>query len=214
MKGRNQLKKLLAGLLLSFGLLFTSLQATEFHYPRQETVKLHKEGFPVGSGVILLPGFVLTAAHVADAPDLETNRSPSDIKGNVILNSDYLQNKIDLSLLWYSEGIYCPCVKLASREAEVDEQVIVVGYPMGLTQVLTEGRSQGVKRITFPTLLGEEDLGDRLVLTASAYGGNSGGGVFVYREGQWQLVGIVVQKAGNLTLAVPLKDIKGFLKIK
>jgi S1-C subfamily serine protease len=51
------------------------------------------------------------------------------------------------------------------------------------------------------------------VMTAAAQPGNSGGGVFVYRDGEWQLVGILVAGAqsGTLTFAVDLATIKQYL---
>ena len=60
------------------------------------------------------------------------------------------------------------------------ERVIVVGFPYGIgatagRSVVTEGRSQGVM------LLPDGDV--KLIVTAPVAPGNSGGGVYVYRDG-------------------------------
>lgn len=213
------MKKLISSLILALGLLVTPVKAdSPYDYPRAETVKLFTET-GVGSGVILSPGIILTAAHVAENEGLVSSRKEG-LVGDILFLEDAIErnnNKVDLALLWYREGIHCPCVKLADYEAQVDEPVIVVGFPSGIAQVVTEGKSQGVlsdiKTYISNGFFGMEVfLGKRLVTTAPVSGGNSGGGVFVKRNNEWQLVGILVEGVANLSFAVPLSTIKDFIK--
>jgi S1-C subfamily serine protease len=213
------MKKYLTCLFLALGLLVTpAIADSPYDYPRAETVKLSTET-GVGSGVVLEPGIVLTAAHVAENEGLVSSRKEG-LVGDILFLEDAIvrnNNQVDLALLWYREGVHCPCVKLAEYEAEVDEPVIVVGFPSGIAQVVTEGKSQGVQQeirtyVSNGFFSMELFLGKRLVLTAPVSGGNSGGGVFVKRNNEWQLVGILVEGVANLAFAVPLETIKQFIK--
>ena len=180
---------------------------------RSQVVKLSMQ-YGSGSGVVLRPGFVLTADHVAELKGLQTMADGD--KGVPVATGDL---KLDLGLLYYPErDAKCPCVTLADHDATMDEPVWIVGFPLGITEVVTYGASQGV--MDHIMVGGEdgisEDIGRRLVLTTSAQPGNSGGGAFVFRNGEWQLVGIVVQvtgtPGGSMTFAIPVSDIKRFLK--
>lgn len=186
-----------------------------FYDVRQE-VGVLKADNGVGSGVVIAPGLVLTAKHVVEIGGLQFRGG--SIKGVVLAEAD----DADLGLLYYPRGegaAVCPCAKLASYDALVDEPVYVIGYPYGIAQVVTVGISQGVQsNVTVPGdpwNLTEAKLGRRLVVTAGAAPGNSGGGVYVKRRGEFRLVGIVIEVVSgygaSLTLAVPISEIKTFL---
>lgn len=178
---------------------------------RAQVRKLTIEG-GVGSGVVIAPGFVLTAQHVAIHPGLMLRAKGP--KGSVLGLGD--SAKVDLGLLHFpARGAQCPCAKLAEFEALPDEPIYVVGYPHGITQTLTRGRSQGVvHHVVVPGAWGiPVVLGQRLIFTATIAPGNSGGGVFVFRDGEFQLVGIVVESTGNgIGLAIPLSVVRQFLQ--
>ena len=188
------------------------------HTPDLEALRsqVHKLSmqYGSGSGVVLRPGFVLTADHVLELKGLQTMADGD--KGVPIAAGD---PKLDLGLLYFPQrDAECPCVKLADHDATMDEPVWIVGYPLGITEVVTYGASQGVMD---HVLINDdqgvpEDIGRRLVLTTPAQPGNSGGGAFVFRNGEWQLVGIVVQvtgtPGGSMTFAIPASDIRRFLK--
>lgn len=141
------------------------------------------------SAITVAPGLVLTAAHCVEGMT------------GVIGHSN---DRLDLALV-QSPTVQCPCARIADREADRDEIVYVVGFPHGLGQVVSIGTSQGV--------FDHEGMpyGRRLVTTATVAGGNSGGGVFVFRDGQFQLVGVLVEMIGNMSMAVPLADVRPFL---
>lgn len=166
-----------------------------------------------GSGVVVRPGLVLTAKHVAEYDGLVTREK--GVKG---VRVALAPETVDLGLIYYpTQDVQCPCVKLADSEARVDETVYIVGFPLGIAQVATVGHSEGVQEhVIFHGEFGMiQDAGRRLVLTTPAQPGNSGGGAFVFRNGEFQLVGIVVSvtgtPGGSLTFAIPLADIKQFL---
>lgn len=181
-------------------------------FPRDQ-VRIVMGGGGNGSGVVIRPGLILTAKHVAEVKGLVLTKGGTKGEGVIVSELD----KVDLALIRYPLAeSQCPCVKLAEYEAEVDETVYVIGYPLGLASVMTTGRSQGVMDVRLVDSWGmPHDLGKRLVLTAGVQPGNSGGGVFVLRDGEYQLVGILVEMAGRpggpISFAVPLEDIKDFL---
>jgi S1-C subfamily serine protease len=185
---------------------------TKADFPRGQVRKLMTENGS-GSGVVIRPGLVLTARHVAIAKGLLITKEGA--KGEGVILSE--QEKVDLALIRYPLGESpCPCVALADSEAGIDEPVYVIGYPLGIAAMVTLGHSQGVIDVSVKDMWGNaHSLGRRLVLTAGVHPGNSGGGVFVYRNGQYQLVGILVEMLGRpggpLSFAIPLSDIKDFL---
>jgi S1-C subfamily serine protease len=161
------------------------------------------------SGVVLAPGLVLTAAHCVVA-NPEPALRPGGATGQVIARGE---GKVDLALLKFPAAeAPCPCVPLAYSEGRVDEAVYVVGYPYGIAKVVTVGTAQGVHEATVAGAFGmPQYLGRRLVITAAASPGNSGGGVFAFRNGEFQLVGILVEGTANLSFAIPLVDIEALL---
>jgi len=155
----------------------------EYHSLREATVLFRDgDGYGIGTGVVIEEGRVLTAAHVAlSAVLVERER----IKG------------VGYSVAWYNKWldlaevrfkISCPCVKVAERTGRRYERIVTVGYPQNLhvdSQIITEGMDQGLSR-SF----------NRRNMTASITGGNSGGGVFAYRDG-WELIGMTTSVLAN-----------------
>jgi S1-C subfamily serine protease len=193
-------------------ILWLLLGCTQGDFPRDQVRKL-TVGDGNGSGVVVRPGLILTARHVAVYKGLVLTKGGAPGEGVTVSE----QEKVDLALIRYplAESA-CPCVKLADYEAELDEPVYVIGYPLGIAAMVTMGHAQGVMDVTTKDDWGNVyKLGKRLVLTAGVQPGNSGGGVFVYRQGEYQLVGIMVEMMGRpgapISFAVPLTDIVDFL---
>ena len=183
--------------------------ADSFQSARATVRLLDIPGVGNGSGVVIAPGKVLTANHVA----VEVEHGLLLEPGRVPVATEKADENVDLALL--GAPVACPCAKLAEYPAQEDEPVIVIGFPMNervQLQILTRGAAQGV-------------IGSQLALTAPVAGGNSGGGVFVWRDGEWQLVGILVATRGQgadapvpigvpvnyLSIAVDLETIRKFL---
>jgi len=159
-----------------------------------------------GSGVVIAPNLMLTAAHIVDGnSDLKVNGKP--IKRIIKSNA-----KTDIALI--EVEISCPCVAIAQNIPEMDQKVYTVGYPLGMEQFLTEGR---VQYFELPK--------NRMITSIPVIFGNSGGGVFTLEDGTYKLVGIVSGVAQicdqfmpvctpvtHLSAIVDLLTLKGFLK--
>lgn len=140
--------------------------------------------------VAIKENLLLTAAH-CDQPNMVVAGVPV-----VVLKKDAAK---DLMLLASTRQM--SFANLA-QSVQVDEEVVVVGYPLGIGPVITTGLVQGF------------DL-----ISAQVAGGNSGGPVF---NRQGEIVGIVsatgvecllgCARTNYLTFVVPLNDIKTFLQ--
>ena len=130
------------------------------------------------SAVMVAPGVLLTAAHCEDnAKKLSGSNLP--IK---FLRKDESR---DLMLLQVAKG--CPCVKMTFEEFVQDEPVVQIGYPEASgVQVLTEGRIQSAV-----DLRKFGNYKQFAMSTAAGAPGSSGGPVFVKRDGQWKVGGLV-----------------------
>lgn len=149
----------------------------------------------------------LTAAH-CDQPGLKINGVSA-----VVLQKD---ESVDLMLL-YVKGSGKGEVKVGDRPA-IDSKVVVVGFPLGMGEFLTEGRVQDAI-----------DVGPAfthiMAITAPIIFGNSGGPVFSKNRltGEYELVGIVSMVAiaslgfipnvvPHMGMVVKAEAIKEFLK--
>ena len=167
--------------------------------PRSYVEKLYQESGGTGSAVVIAPGLVLTAAHVAINDKLLINGKPT--------KTIKIDKNKDLALVQAS--VDCPCAPLGV-DVNLDDKVMAVGWPLGHLEMATEGRVQGWM--------------DRLVLTDSTIApGNSGGGLFAFQEGKWKLVGVTIQVAGmgwgfgfglpvlHMVRSVPIQTVKEFI---
>jgi len=188
---------------LAATLLLLSACAQAPEYPRA-TVHLIEVNGGNGSGVMVAPFLMLTAAHVVgDGTGITVG--PKKLPAKLLKKDE----KDDIALLHVAVG--CPCVPLADLPV-ADQKAVVIGYPINNhihMQIATTGDVQGVWE-------------NRLQITVPAAGGNSGGGVFVLQEGQWRLAGILVQvgmwcmdfacfPVPHLSRAVDTETVKEFL---
>jgi hypothetical protein len=155
----------------------------------------------VASGVMVAPGVMVTAGHVASFKGLRV--------GGEVVRVLYLEDTgaRDIAVLQVISD--CPCAALAQVLPPLDTPVVAVGFPehptVG-TQILTRGEIQGS---TFTH-------GARLVHTAAIAPGSSGGGLFARdAHGRWLLIGInveLVTVATYIGRSVPLGDIREALR--
>jgi S1-C subfamily serine protease len=177
--------------LLSVGL------ASAAEYPRALVVKVGVDtpvGFTFAGAVVLRDGVLLSAEHVSKVKGLRT-QTGSPVK---VVKADAI---VDIALLQI-DGVKCPCVELAESDAKLDEPVILIGFPYSVVATVTRGESQGVHDVGY---------GLRLVSTTPVAEGSSGGGMFVLRDGRWQLVGVLAEGNGLHAFAVPVSSIRAFL---
>lgn len=166
-----------------------------------------------GTGIVVAPGFILTAAHVV--PTDTDNRIIVVHNGEQIATPIKIDRSADLALL--SANVGCPCATVNLTPVQVDSEVANIGFPMYLkygVQFLTRGEVQGEV--------------DGLVLsTVTTAPGGSGSGVFFLTPRGPELVGMTVaisstdigpglfsvkQEIHWVMFSVPSKDIAQFLK--
>lgn len=156
-------------------------EATRFSYLRDATWELTSDEGSC-SAVVIKENMALTAAH-CDGLNMKIAGIPA-----VMVKKSA---EADLMLL-YVDGLPCPCVPVSLENPEQDTVVATIGFPLGLGEVLTEGRVQG------PVPM-EEDMPEELkvrlahltIVTSPVIFGNSGGPVFALIDGEYRVVGIV-----------------------
>lgn len=149
----------------------------------------------------------LTAGHCF--ADTNTGVWIGNIKGQVLK----VDHENDLAL-FKAETSHIPFIKLAPRNPDIDDDILIVGYPLAINgQFVTKGSVQSV-------------TGNRMWLDGSVAPGSSGGGVFTMGPfGNYRLVGVLVEvavdqgdgfffgreKVNYLSRAVPLETIITFI---
>lgn len=177
---------------------------TAKHQARSYVVKMLDKNPAISancSAVIVAPGVAVTAKHCTGfiTPQLESN------DGKRLDITKQTPHPDEDSMILDVPGLHCPCAPVAELKAETDENAFAVGFPYGLLEVLTVGHIQGRVK--------GEDSKYYLVATTPVAPGNSGGGLFVIREGAVYLVGIVsmTDPMGGLTLAAEVTGANSFL---
>lgn len=138
-----------------------------------------------GSGVLISPQEVLTAAHVVQAANKVVVEFPSsrEIGATVVASSP----NTDVALLRLDEPAPTTPVPMGdSDEAMVGDQILVVGAPLGQGHTLTVGYVSA--RRTSRGLIGAGAEVDFLQTDAAINPGNSGGPMFNL---QGEVIGIV-----------------------
>lgn len=163
--------------------LFLSACATTFnqevHKPlRQATVALEtKDGAVFCSGTLIDNYKLLTAAHCDQSIDIYVQGKPAKVvKKN---------EAVDLMLL--EVDLTCPCVPVADEAALMDDEVVAVGFPVGMAQFITKGIVQG------PLVVKNTEnkmLPHVFAVSTELSPGNSGGGIFKHTADGWKLVGV------------------------
>jgi hypothetical protein len=160
----------------------------------------------IGSGVVVAPDLVLTAGHVVDAAAGTDTR--------VLLGADSVTYEVvgidrtrDLALLSVSLPKIQPIVWGDSRSVLRGDEVIVLGYPIGLESVsLTRGVVSSPNQVVD---------GSTFIQTDAAINPGNSGGALVDSRGR--LIGINVGKIASVDVsgigfAVPGTDALDFVK--
>ncbi len=144
-----------------------------------------------GSGVIIGPKYILTAAHVITEkgkPLIFRYTSPGHEP--VQLTVVKVDEERDLALL--TGDIDCPCALFSAARPDIDQIVYSVGFPLFFSyelQILTIGNFQGTTHNYFAT-------------TNTNAPGSSGGAIFIKSHGSFKLIGIIDAIGLNTTNGV------------
>lgn len=190
------MKKLLASLLVAVTLLGGMGAGLQNSVEPREVVVQLSNGC---SGIVLDEHRILTAGHcVGEELTQDVIRDGWVYTTKILVDND----KQDFAILETTEQMTGPFAKLATRSTKQDEQVYIVGYPMGMGQIQTTGHFQGFI---------DNDGVKYAITTAPAAWGNSGGGLF-NKDGE--LIGILVGGPSNgpfpvfhISLSTPLDKV-------
>jgi hypothetical protein len=189
------------GILLGVLLLLVSCVSSGVDYsaPRAQVRFLENDSGQFCSSVVVAPGVLVTAGHCAKM-SVDTPLAIAGKPIKVLRFEDSWSNDLAVA----HADVACPCAKLAAEPARQDEPVIIVGFPMNpdvKAQTVHPALAQGLS-----------PHGTRVVTVGSAPG-NSGGGMFVFRDGEWQLAGILVHglRGAQISFAMDLPALKEFL---
>ena len=132
------------------------------------------------SAVAISSTHLLTAGHCIselgqEVTVMDVDKGERYLVGKAFAVKD--NDVVDLAIVVLKDEIVRNYASVSSTEPLQDEIVVVVGYPLGITEVVTIGRFQGL-------------VDGHYLVTAQATFGNSGGGVFVIRDGKYELLGI------------------------
>src|SRR3990167_5521912 len=165
----------------------TAIVGTSMEQAREVVAKFTSETSPGMncSAVVVAPEIALTAGHCADIPSPQL-----ELENGLLLPVESVNALEDRDLaVMIVPGLECPCAFIDyANPALKDEIAYAVGYPYGLMQILTTGHIQGRETSEGP---------EYLLSTTPLSPGNSGGGLFVVRDGYAYLVGITVAYAGT-----------------
>lgn len=155
------------------------------------------------SSVTIAEGKVLTAGHCASP--MATNIKVAGEPASVLKYDE----EHDFALLSVPNA-HCPCVE-AGGEVVVGDPVVTVGYPygndVGFVQVLSKGTILGQM---FDTI--HKEIKSYYLIDVPVEGGNSGGGMFIYKDGQWKVFSVISRKAGYIAIAPSYTMLQTFLK--
>ena len=148
----------------------------------------------VGTGFVIAPERVVTAAHVVDGANGPSVITPDqELTGRVLA----VDRALDVALLEVS-GLSAPAIEFASSPPRVLDEVYAFGNPLGGGTSASRGIVSAVSDETIQT-------------DAAVNPGNSGGPLL---DADGQVVGVVVSKdaeAEGVSFAVPAASVQAFL---
>ena len=127
-----------------------------------------------GSGVVIAPNVVLTAAHVLEDSTVGMVYIGSHYKEATILGRDPFS---DLALLMVGTENLEP-IQISDRGLAINESVWAVGFPLALDQTTTTGEFFRYRN-------------GGLLTSADINAGSSGGGLLHCEHGQFKLAGMI-----------------------
>lgn len=170
---------------------------------------------------------ILTARHcVQKVGDVIPITVPSyvDMRLSSTITYDfkvaYISKDSDLAVLQLfgqQKGFNLPEASIYEGDLEFGQKAWIVGYPLGLPKLVTEGYLGWIKKISELHSMSKSTEFQQFAI--NLMGGSSGGGVFIQNDlGQYDLVGTV--SAGIMNMysvstpwgsAVPLEELRTFI---
>ncbi len=195
-----------AAAVLALGVTASAYALTPLERATESVVAITAGADQIGTGFIIAPNRVLTVAHVVDAAE--------GLQARVLVQNRLepyrviaIDRTLDLALLEVSLPPVDPIVWGSSSDLERGEDVIVLGFPIGLQSV---SLAKGV--VSSPRQIFD---GSTYVQTDAAINpGNSGGPLI---DAQGRLVGINVAKIADVTVdavgfSIPADDARAFVE--
>lgn len=158
-----------------------------------------------GSGFIVSQdGMLVTCYHVIDG----FQNCRAVLENGKIFDIDYVSNydkDKDIAILKLKNAEDMPCLTLGdSEQLNVGENMIAIGSPQGYENTVSNGIISGVDRTS------DLRTGKDIQFTAGVTSGSSGGAILNMKG---EAIGMVYStySTGNLSMAVPAKEIKSML---
>ncbi len=170
-------------------------------------VRIAGDDGSTGSGVVIAPDRVLTAAHVLS----ETNTAYIGYNGEFReARMLLIDEENDLALLDAPTGSLPP-LRIGTRDMQIDDKVWAIGYPRAGALTMTPGRL-------------ESDDGNTLHTSAEIDSGDSGGGLIGCQQGSHVLAGMLrgfgavkrddgYVKIANYSASVAARNISEFIQV-
>lgn len=150
----------------------------------------------LGSGVLVsADGKVMTAAHVVQTADeIKVRFHNGDIAAATVLASDPAADVALLQLAQVPAGV--PVARLGdSDEAEVGDEIFIVGAPAGMSHTLTVGHISARRHSN--TMFGDMSRAEFFQTDAAINQGNSGGPMFNMAGEVIGVVSHIMSKSGG-----------------
>lgn len=160
-----------------------------------------------GSGVVIAPNIVLTAAHVLEDSTVGLVYIGNQYKEATIIARDPYS---DLALLMVGTGQLEP-IQISDRGLVTNESVWAVGFPLALDQATTKGEFFRYRN-------------GGLLTSAGIDAGSSGGGLLHCEHGQFKLAGMIRSYLARIqqgkpvaiphrSISVPADAIEAFMSL-
>lgn len=203
--------------------LVTTQPASTSHVPVYPHIRCNNPGFNTldsivrvanvstgggdGSGIVIAPNIVLTAAHVLEDSQIGLVYIGSQYKEATIIGSDPYS---DLALLMVGTENLQP-IQISDRGLVSNESVWAVGFPLALDQATTEGEFFRYRN-------------GGLLTSADIDAGSSGGGLLHCEHGKFKLAGMIRSYLArynqghpiaipNRSISVPADAIEAFMSL-
>jgi len=166
---------------------------------RRVTVEITSDGRGTGAGVVWAPELIVTNAHVLRGPRVRVRVADGRcVEGHIVAGD----RAADLALVRAS-GLNLPvATRTGDDPLPVGALIVALGHPLGVPGAVTRGIVHAVGALT---------PGGRSWIQADLKlaPGNSGGPL---ADAHGRVVGVNAMIAGGLALAIPVREVRQFVR--